>query len=156
LGRGGGENERERYTSTGPSLAVALASFVPPPGVVTSLLLLKLIRRGYRGRNRALGFSRWTCFIHIHIHMDHHYPVIITSRFCFRVFAALVSDEDVEFSDDASPLSLSLSFAFSLSFLRGGLDTCAIRGSGNEVTQDPWRRTVGKRKASKEVLPSFR
>ena len=40
---------------------------------------------------------------------------------CFLVVAALVLDEDVEFSDDASFLSLSLSFAFSLSFLQLGL-----------------------------------
>ena len=38
---------------------------------------------------------------------------------CFLVFAVLVPDEEVEFSDDVS--SLSLSSAFSLSFLELGL-----------------------------------
>ena len=38
---------------------------------------------------------------------------------CFLVFAALVPDKEVEFSDDVS--SLSLSSAFSLSFLELGL-----------------------------------
>lgn len=40
---------------------------------------------------------------------------------CFLVFAVLVPDEEVEFSDNASSLSLSLSSAFSLSFLELGL-----------------------------------
>lgn len=38
----------------------------------------------------------------------------------FLAFTALVPDEDIKFSDDASSSSLSLSFAFSLSFLKLG------------------------------------
>ena len=38
-----------------------------------------------------------------------------------HVFAALIPDEDVEFSDDASSLFLPLSFTFTLSFLELGL-----------------------------------
>ena len=45
----------------------------------------------------------------------------------FLAFTALVPDEDVKFSDDASSSSLSLSFAFSLSSSGGLAVTASCR-----------------------------
>jgi hypothetical protein len=55
-GGGGGEKERERrYTSTGPSLAAALASFVPPPPGAVGPPTVEPPSEGVQGHKSGVG-----------------------------------------------------------------------------------------------------
>ena len=83
---GGGEKERERrYTSTGPSLAAALASFVPPlPGAVAPTAA-EPPSDGVQGHKSGAGVFEMDS-LHSHPHAplpppasEHHHPLNITS-----------------------------------------------------------------------------